>query len=175
MNRIHDRDLSLGQAAQLQRQQRAGELKEKWDLAKKIKEDSNKNIETAEKNYHTFAKGGLSYEKMRAKKASAKTMDKVNDLKKYDSALDKLKAKKSEDTIIIKQLKEDISSIKKEQKNIKNQPIEKIDQNDNTIGKISNEDITSLIEWKNSIQPILYILIAGLIGLGGVIIKLLFF
>ena len=82
MNRIHDRDLNLGQAAQLHRQQRAGELKEKWDLAKKIKKDSNKDIEIAEKNYHTFAKGGLSYEKMRAKRASAKTMEKVNDLKK---------------------------------------------------------------------------------------------
>ena len=82
MNRIHDRDLNLGQAAQLHRQQRAGELKEKWDLAKKIKKDSINEIEEAEKNYHTFAKGGLSYEKMRAKRASAKTMEKVNDLKK---------------------------------------------------------------------------------------------
>lgn len=82
---LNNRNLNLGQAAQLQRQQRAAELKSKLDLAKKIKKNSNNNIEAAEKNYHTFSKGGFSYEKMRAKKASAKTMGKVNNLKKLFS------------------------------------------------------------------------------------------
>ena len=82
---LNNRNLNLGQAAQLQRQQRAAELKSKLDLAKKIKKNSNNNIETAKKNYHTFSKGGFSYEKMRAKKASAKTMGKVNNLKKLFS------------------------------------------------------------------------------------------
>ena len=59
---------------------------------------------------------GINLEDLQ-KKLSEK-VDK-NDLKQYDSAMGKLKDKQSEDTKRIKQLKEDIISVKKELKNIK--------------------------------------------------------